>query len=695
MSLQAGTDSASPQHTPTRGKDVSRNGTRDFLRKDAQTPFSESFFSAGIHFVLETNSEPLLDNARENFRHLCEEQPLEKIHLRLWVDPAGRSEPLRPKPYFRGLGHLIFAGIDTQNSLLINLRKRSVIGRLTPAIAADRMFWKSVIFPVMFAALGASSGMTALHCACVAWKGSGLLIAGESGSGKSTLALALAQTGFDFLSDDRTLFSLRDGRLLAWTFTPYLKLRPEAAPYFPELGKLEAGEIPNGEKAIWIDPEEHFSISRVQCCEPRWILILDRQSAPEFALQDIAPREAAARLEEGIPQETARAMQRQRETIQALAERDRWVLRYGGDPRTIARAIRGFLAGRQETRTIHSAPSSTPSSHRDPSRRDPLRRFTATAHTLDVHVMGRKIRIETNSSTVFDLARQTFGGYQKTGAENVQFVWRIVSEADGLLKPPWPEMMAFSDQRLRYINFGQRSFLAVDLEAREAVGFVSEDLVKDEAGFNGIFLAALYYLTAGALGLSAISASCVSLAGRGLLLFGVPNSGKTTSSYLAGRHGLTFHADQATFLEFEGDSLRAWGDFWPAAFRVETAQFVPELKSLARPLHHRDMTFLCIDKEPLLGAGARSVVPAACVFLERGAADAPRLIPLAAGDFSDRLRDALPFKDDAVLEANRQVLLRALSRLPAYRLLYGQEPGVPAAFFRSVLTTHSQVEGLE
>jgi DNA polymerase III delta prime subunit len=53
----------------------------------------------------------------------------------------------------------------------------------------------------------------ALHGACVARNGKGVLISGPSGFGKTTLAIHLALRGFQFLSDDLVLIDRRTGRL--------------------------------------------------------------------------------------------------------------------------------------------------------------------------------------------------------------------------------------------------------------------------------------------------------------------------------------------------------------------------------------------------------------------------------------------------------------------------------------------------
>lgn len=273
-----------------------------------------------------------------------------------------------------------------------------------------------------------------------------------------------------------------------------------------------------------------------------------------------------------------------------------------------------------------------------------------------------------------------------------EFLWKIVSETDARVRPHWPEMTAFSDDGLRYINLGQRSFLATDLEAREVVGFLPDVLAEDGPGFSSVFLARLFYMTAGALRLTAISAACVAMRGTGLLIFGPPKSGKTTSSHLAVKLGLEFHADQATFLDLEAGGLLAWGDFWPASFRAETAQFLPELLSLTQPFNYREHSFRVLEKSRTDDRGGHSVIPAFCVFLERHASELPRLIPLSPRELAGRLKENLPFDDDERFEPQRAATCRALAKLPAYRLAYGSDPAVAAIFFRSLLSARNLLE---
>lgn len=306
--------------------------------------------------------------------------------------------------------------------------------------------------------------------------------------------------------------------------------------------------------------------------------------------------------------------------------------------------------------------------------------------------MGRTVRLETNSTIVLNYLVQLFQRYPRSRSAQPAFLWRIVSETQASLKPPWPEMTAFSDHALRYVNLGQRSFFAVDLESREAVAFLPEELAKDELGFSSVFLATLFDMTAGALGLIQISAACVALGGNALLIFGPPRSGKTTSTYLAGKAGLEFHADQVAFMEFEDGGIRAWGQFWPSAFRTETSQFLAELAASARSFTYGTLTFLCFETHPFQPSDARSVIPVSCIFLERHARTGPRLIRMSSSDLDEQLRDSLPFKDDECFEPERNAVLRALGELPAYRLPYGSDPAEAAGLYRSLLKSHDLME---
>lgn len=320
---------------------------------------------------------------------------------------------------------------------------------------------------------------------------------------------------------------------------------------------------------------------------------------------------------------------------------------------------------------------------------DLLRRFTPTPLTADLCVMERTIRLETNSPVILEQTRRALTRYAQARSERPEFLWRVVSEPDTNSQQFWPEMPAFSDRGLSFINIGQRGFLAVDSEAREAAAFLPEDLIRDELGFKLPFLAMLFSLTAPALGLIPCSAACVQQDGKGLLIFGLPRSGKTTASYLASKLGLEFHADQVVFMDTSRQRLRAWGEFWPAVFHEESSQRFPALSSLGRPFRQGDQTGICLEKHQSRNHLPSGVVPISSLFMERNESEGIKFARIGHREVSQELRASLLLQEVERAQPEWAAVSAKLSYIPAYRLSYGTDPKVAAIFFHKILTRYS------
>jgi hypothetical protein len=305
--------------------------------------------------------------------------------------------------------------------------------------------------------------------------------------------------------------------------------------------------------------------------------------------------------------------------------------------------------------------------------------------------MGRTVRLETNNNALLDLALKFFERHQHGQSGTPEFLWRIVCESDPRAQTTDALLSAFSDTGLRFVSFGQRGFLAVDIENHVAIGFLSDAYLKDEPRFrHRPPLDILLCLTCASLNLVTLSGGCVGTGDRGVMVFGPPNSGKTTACYLAARQGLEFHADQLVFLEAKSNdptdgSLRAWGDPFPAFFRQDAASWLPELQQSARISTYGDLSFYYFDKTPLQAEWTTPIIPACSLFLNRNGIGDPQLTALTSDGTLAKLRDCIFMIEDARFDSQIQGAIATLAKKPAYSLVYESDPKIAASFIGRLL----------
>jgi len=316
---------------------------------------------------------------------------------------------------------------------------------------------------------------------------------------------------------------------------------------------------------------------------------------------------------------------------------------------------------------------------------DPLRRFIPTPYTAAIPVMGRMVRLKTNSQDVLHHMVQLFSVYSRSDNDCRDFTWKVVSEADVAMHPPWPERHAFSDEDLRFVEFGQRTFIAVDVEGREAIAFIANGLLADRVGFISPFLDSLFCMTASSLGLTSLRANCVALGRKALLVFGDPKSGKTTASYLATKLGLEFQGDDGAFIEFELGRLQAWGGFWPPVFRPDALQFHSELQGHTQPLHYCESIFHHLSGSKTEVVRKKPVIPIGCVFLERRRSASAQLSQVGPIELRALLSENVLFKEDDRFREQYSRALADLSKLPAYRFAHPSTPALVADVFKDML----------
>lgn len=322
----------------------------DFLHKNAETKLCEHLVAAGVLCSLSTNSEAILDAARSTFQAADSEPGPVRFRLRFWVDHSDGSRPPWPKPYVRGLGDLVFVGLDARSSMLADLRTRRVIGRISPALAGDSRYWRTIIFPMLLSVVAGSIGVVELHASCVASGQEGLILIGPSRSGKSTLAMALIESGFRLLSDDRTFLSVKDEQLRAFGLSRPLKLREDAAAWFEEFCDRAPTDLQGGENVYYCEPNHRSPSEALLPCEPRVVVFLERGERSTVRMTPMDPAEAQRRIEADVMAETSDAMVAQQRALDALLALPCWRLQYAsGRPHEIAQQILNSFYGQART----------------------------------------------------------------------------------------------------------------------------------------------------------------------------------------------------------------------------------------------------------------------------------------------------------------------------------------------------------
>jgi hypothetical protein len=298
---------------------------------------------------------------------------------------------------------------------------------------------------------------------------------------------------------------------------------------------------------------------------------------------------------------------------------------------------------------------------------DLLRRFTPTPLSTDLCLLGRAVRLETNSAGILEQARRAFAGYGQPLAGKMDFLWRFVSESSDQSRAVPSTVTVIKDADLLFVNLDRHGFIAADGKEREAVGFLEDN-------WGSAFLPALLWVvTASALGLTMVSAACLAHSGQGLLVLGPPEAAEPFLHQVVGRLGLRIHARRTVFVEAGSSGQQVWGEFRPEGGDLEQ----PVAAHLPEGLHH---AALCAAK--LVG----------CVWIDRRS-PAGGLGYLAEVQRVGSQFELSPMFPETAFSAFKTVPLpEPPCHLPEYYLGSGADPTPAIHFVERVLGRRSDPE---
>src|SRR5580700_1325190 len=209
------------------GSNAVETPTNDILRYTTPLPYTGLYYPWGFPVEIAADSRAVLEAAHESWGLYLPR--FSRPPVRVHVMTAEGSGELPPEPVFRGQRHLLSIVSDPHNFAVCDRLQSFGYCWVTRATLADTIFFRWHFLNAIVGVLLEQTCCTAVHAACVAWEGSGVLLCGESGMGKSTLAYACARRGWTYVTDDgSTLVWGRCDRTVAGE--PYrFRFRAEAA----------------------------------------------------------------------------------------------------------------------------------------------------------------------------------------------------------------------------------------------------------------------------------------------------------------------------------------------------------------------------------------------------------------------------------------------------------------------------------
>ena len=275
---------------------------------------------------LRTNSREVVASAQESWGAWAPEFDNAPIEVRIVVQDRGE---LAPEPVFRSQAHLFSVVSDQDNYAVMDLDALFGYAFLSERTVRDHSWFRWFFLDTMALWMIAQRYTMAVHAACVARDGAGILLCGRSGAGKSTLAWACARSGWTYLTDDSS-WLLMDGRGREVLGRPHqARFRHDAPALFPELQGYVSRVRPNGKLTIEVPTSLFPGIRTAPRCEIGAAVFLDRSGRRPAGYERIRAVEAAEEIlgeYSSLYRDEVRAGYRRR--VQRMLEAPAYRLRY-------------------------------------------------------------------------------------------------------------------------------------------------------------------------------------------------------------------------------------------------------------------------------------------------------------------------------------------------------------------------------
>lgn len=316
---------------------------------------------------------------------------------------------------------------------------------------------------------------------------------------------------------------------------------------------------------------------------------------------------------------------------------------------------------------------------------DPLGHTAILAHQANFPLLGLSLTVRSNSLAVVKAAWNSFGHWLELDEEFIVpstplDVAMVVHEVDNSAHPPGPFIFrVYGDCLLAAIG---GNLLTAQRDRGWALGFVTPELVAEEAFFRYNVLECLALALASRHDRTPVHAAAVSRNGRALLLVGRSLAGKSTLSYACYREGFQFLAEDVVYVSTQG-GLRLWSNSRQIYLAPEARSLFPELTGIPAKAQANGKVKLAVDL-PVSSAGpprpyaGRTIV----CLLQHHASRKSALDPIDPQMLVEALKEkAEPGFD---LDPRMPEVVAALARGDTYLLTNGRDLGGAVALLKGL-----------
>lgn len=263
----------------THERDTETAQVQDPLLAFVPMPHRAVFYPYGFPAWIESNSELVLKAAEQSWSHcscLAEEVP---ITLRCLVMDGPSGKALSP-PVFRAQRNLLTIVADAENHASCDLVNGFAFACVNTAALSNVEYFRLCFLEAMAYSLLTTLRHVALHAACVARNGRGVLLAGDSGAGKSSLAYACACRAWTYISDDASCLLRRTEDNTVVGNSRLFRFRDTVGGLFPEFAGIPHKRRPlqRGKPTIEIRTDCLPAIQTAQSSRVDFVVFLRRSA---------------------------------------------------------------------------------------------------------------------------------------------------------------------------------------------------------------------------------------------------------------------------------------------------------------------------------------------------------------------------------------------------------------------------------